>query len=220
MSSADKRLWAVAATLLLAIVVVIGWAVWPDSNDSGGSSGSAAEQSEEPDSAQPRASEPPGDKEPRKSAPPNDPRAQQPPSAPKLPSKIDEKSAAGAREAIEYYYDALAFLHATGDGDPYRRVINTEQCPECGDILSMFEQLWRDGGWVRGGDYEVTNIAELDVTHPTRNTMAYFASVTVNREPFQIHDAQQGSTSSSEAFTEVVTIVLHFDGKKWTIKSV
>ncbi len=151
----NHPVFIVVLVVLLAFTAWLAWSWFIDSDDSDQSSRSSPSA---PSTAQ----------SPNAAAPTE--------TLPVLPDAAKQKTLAGVKSFVEYYFDVLNYTQSTNDVTPLRQIQQEEQCSACQNQLKIFEDIERDNQRIVGGEYQVQAIAATPVDNDTYTCTADFVS--------------------------------------------
>ena len=132
---------------------------------------------------------------------------------PVMPAEAREETGAGAQAFLNYRADAHWYAMQTGDTSLVREVTALE-CSNCTQQFDEIDELYRDGGWARGGWEEVT----LPGGHfVKRADGGYNFPVEVDSKGFQtVVSSQVRVTQMPFSGTDLLDIYMDFRDGHWT----
>ena len=80
------------------------------------------------------------------------------PVAPTLPTEAEPETNAGAKAFVSYYWEVVNYAQHTGDVDPLKS-ISEDNCEGCNGGISYITRVYRRGGHIVGGDFELASAA-------------------------------------------------------------
>ncbi len=132
---------------------------------------------------------------------------------PVMPAEAREETEAGAQAFLHYRADAHWYAMQTGDTSLVREVTALE-CSNCTEQFDEIDELYRDGGWARGGWEEVT----LPRGHfIKRADGGYNFPVEVDSKGFQtVVSSQVRVTQMPFSGNDLLDIYMDFRDGHWT----
>ena len=96
---------------------------------------------------------------------------------PSLPAAASNKTRSGLEEFTKYYVELLEYAYSTGDVDRLKRV-NSPACSSCAGPVGDVQNAYTNGGWVVGGDLQVTATA---TSFLASDSGAYFVTMSIKQ---------------------------------------
>jgi hypothetical protein len=136
MSTSHMSRAAVAVTALLLAVVVSGC------------------EEDEPSTSPTPSSSP---SEPESSSPSEPTTTDTGPVEPTLPAEAESETQRGVTEFVGYYFDVINYATSTGDTD-LLSTLDQPSCNGCHGGIDFVERVYRNGGRIIGGTYELLRL--------------------------------------------------------------
>ncbi len=89
------------------------------------------------------------------------------PTLPVIPSQARQKSVAGAKAFVRFYFDAINASWHARSGAVLRRY-STPDCISCGGLASSMDKIRTSNGFYRGGEWIVTYTTPIPLQRPTQ----------------------------------------------------
>lgn len=126
---------------------------------------------------------------------------------PEKPALADENSVEGLEAFTEWWFELLNYAYATNDLEPLKAVTD-EGCTSCGNIEESIASVYKDGGWLRGGDVNLESFGSEFATN-TKGSISSFAFVTQDAATYYNSSGEvirEGESYSEPTARQIVSI--------------
>ncbi|WP_427016599.1 DUF6318 family protein [Pseudarthrobacter sp. P1] len=130
---------------------------------------------------------------------------------------MDKDGVDGLKAFTFYWFDVQNYLLQTGDDAPLR-ALSDPACVYCTEQSAALATLYKDGGWMQGGQPKVLNIYPADATDG-----GVVKAVLDYRSDASTTYAKDGSTTASVPYvaaSTLMTVEAKYAHGKWTMLSV
>ncbi len=138
------------------------------------------------------------------------------PSAPTKPKGADEDSTAGAKKALQYFFDVRSYAYRTGDTRPLEK-ISAPECPYCQSSRERADALREEGEAAQGGRILVKKVEYAT----TASSGAQVFRFELREEPWEVVDDSGEVTSESgktRKFTGLAGLLWSNEG--WLVEDI
>ncbi|WP_408895622.1 DUF6318 family protein [Nocardioides sp. R1-1] len=139
------------------------------------------------------------------------------PIEPRLPDAAREASEAGARAFIAYYWELVNYAQVTGDVKALKAVSGTN-CKGCAAGIEGIRTLYRDGGRLEGGDYDIEFKVMNELKDADGSGYAFEAKLTASTGEQTKVDGD-GRTTRIPAGSSDVVVVAAWLGSGWRLEA-
>ncbi|TNM39417.1 hypothetical protein FHP29_10900 [Nocardioides albidus] len=139
--------------------------------------------------------------------------ADETPDEPQIPDEATKATKAGARAFITYYWELINYAQATGDIKTLRAVSSAE-CRGCLSGINGIRTLYKEGGYLTGGDYSVDVTMLEKAEFETPSARAFHAQISARNEE-QVITAGDGSTTISDPATNDIEVYVLWVADQW-----
>ena len=119
-------------------------------------------------------------------------RPTEPPEMPDAAKGTDEDAAIAF---AKHYIDVLSYSARSGDTD-YLRTLSSDSCEGCLDYINLYEQVYKDGGYFKRGDW---TFSEIDV-YRNGETIELFGLVSAPATVWKMKAEQKERHQSDELY--------------------
>ena len=134
---------------------------------------------------------------------------------PVLPEQAKEFSKEGLIAFAEYWYATLGYAYETGDPGPMLTV-SDPACPSCSRVKDNVTDLYRDGGWLMGGQMIVHQSTSTFIEVPDGT---YQAVLMIQQNKVTSYDGDGTLQSDSRAMPSRADIVVAaYSNGQWSAR--
>lgn len=145
-----------------------------------------------------------------------DPDTQPQPTAttkPEAPAVMSEQTQEGATATLDYLLTAYPYMMATGDTSVWEPYI-APSCAVCQAFVSNAKELESSGGWIVGGEFELSGTTFLGEGDPPT---AGLATAPFSQESSIVVEDPQYQAVPVDALEGEITGAMSWDGDSWVV---